>query len=127
MRLLPFLFIVLLPVSASAQIGHDLTLFDEDGDRFILTLNGQVMNDSAMSRITLTDLLESGSLLDIRYPDQPGFHVQKTRFHFAGSSPYPVIVTYSIRTRKGQKRLRYRSRLFKIVPGAPIIIQKEPN
>ena len=74
----------LIAFFANAQIGPvgHLTIFSEDGDRFTLILNGEIINDEPQTNLRVEDLNQPFSF----FPNLTCSHhlVYKTRYFVTG-------------------------------------------
>ena len=58
MRKITFSLLFMLLVSAlnAQSIGHDLTIFAEEGEKFTLFINGQQINEQPQSSVSVKDI-----------------------------------------------------------------------
>lgn len=119
------LFAGLLACTLHAQIGHDLTVFSEDGLPFTLTLNGQVINAEPATSVTAKDVSFGFARVAVNFADEaiPGLERKNLQIATPGTAPSgPVAVVYAIKEKKGEQKLRFVSRSPKHLQQAPVII-----
>jgi|GEM_PF-3070581 len=119
------LAISLLGCTLHAQIGHDVTVFSEDGLPFTLVLNGQVINTEPATSVTAKDVNFGFARVEARFADQaiPGIERKNLQIATPGTAPSgPVAVVYAIKEKKGEQKLRFVSRSPKHIQQAPVII-----
>lgn len=99
------------------QAGH-LTIFSEDGDKFTLILNGEVVNDVPQTNLRVEDLNQPYYNAKIRFADQSLAEVGKNNLMITDADGNFADVTYKIKRDKnktGKMKLNY----FSAVPVQP--------
>ncbi len=111
--------------AAQAQtIGHDLTIWSEDGHKFTLYLNGQQMNETPSASVLCTNLTYDYAHSRIVFEDAALPVIErkitqiKTNPNYAVASTVYKIVT----TKKGELDLRFGSSNQKVIAPASTVI-----
>lgn len=123
--LLFVLSLVCLPFMVQAQIGHDLTVYSEDGLPFTLIMNGRTINEEPAASVTAKDINFSFVKLAVTFVDEsvPMLERKNVQIATPGTAPSgPVAVVYAIKEKKGEQKLRFVSRSPKHIQHAPVII-----
>lgn len=108
-----------------AQVGHDVTVFTEDGQLFTLIINGQALNPEPATSVTAQDINFDFARVEVQFADQaiPGIVRKNLQIATPGTAPSgPVAVVYAIKEKKGERKLRFVSRSPKHIQHAPVII-----
>lgn len=109
---------LLLSVATFAQpgaIGH-LTIFSEDGDKFTLILNGEIINDTPQTNLRVEDLNQPYYNAKIRFADQSLTEISKNNLTIADADGNFTDVTYKI---KRDKNNRTKMNYFSAIPVQP--------
>ncbi len=106
-RLFLMLFI-LLPVLSFGQ-GSSLTIFSEDGDKFILFLNGHQQNNVGQTNLRLDGLSQPYYKARIVFEDKSKSQIDKNIAVNDPATNAPVDVVYRIKNKDGDMKLRYYS------------------
>lgn len=115
--LLAFLFISCF---SFAQFGH-LSIFSEDGDKFILILNGEQINDIPQSNLRVEDLNQPYYNAKIKFEDKTLAEITKNNLMLTDVDGVFSDVTYKIKRDKNNKtkaKLNY----FSSIPVQPDFI-----
>ena len=119
------LSIACLSFTAQAQIGHDLTVYSEDGLPFTVVMNGQTINAEPATSVTAKDFNFDFVKLVITFVDEAIPPIERKNLQIAtpGTAPSgPVAVVMAIKEKKGEQKLRFVSRSPKHIQNAPVII-----
>ncbi len=111
--------------TVQAQIGHDLTVYSEDGLLFTLVMNGQTLNAEPATSVTAKDISFGFVKLEVTFVDEAIPKIERKNVQIAtpGTAPSgPVAVVYAIKEKKGEQNLRFVSRSSKHIQNAPVII-----
>ncbi|MGB3868129.1 MAG: hypothetical protein WA937_01565 [Flavobacteriales bacterium] len=114
-----------LSLTMQAQIGHDITVFSEDGLPFTLILNGQTINAEPSTSVTAKDINFDFVKVEVNFVDAAIPRIERKNVQIAtpGTAPSgPVAVVYAIKEKKGEQKLRFVSRSPKHIQNAPVII-----
>lgn len=118
------LFALLLISSFSfaqySPVGH-LTIFSEDGDKFQLILNGEVINDTPQSNLRVEDLNQPYYSAKIRFQDKTVGEISKNNLMIADADGNFSDVTYKIK-RDRNNRSKAKLNYFSAVPVNPDFI-----
>jgi hypothetical protein len=104
-----FLLLIILgfmPVLLFAQ-GASLTIFSEDGDKFILFLNGQQQNNVSQTNLRLDGLSQPYYKARIVFDDPAKGAIDKSIPVNDPSTNAPADVVYKIKNKDGEMKLRY--------------------
>ena len=107
-KLFALLFLALLPQLLFAQ-GASLTIFSEDGDKFILFLNGQQQNNTGQTNLRLDGLTQPYYKAKIVFEDKAKGQVEKNIPVNDPATNAPADVVYRIKNKDGEMKLRYYS------------------
>ena len=118
--LLAFLLISSISFSQIGPVGH-LTIFSEDGDRFTLILNGEVINDTPQTNLRVEDLNQPYYNAKIRFEDKTLADVSKNNLMIADVDGIFSDVTYKIRRDKNNKT-KMKLNYFSSIPVQPDFI-----
>lgn len=120
--------LLLLAFSAQAQIAHDLTVYSDDGQKFIMYAQGKQLNESYASNIEIKNI-EHDMLRDVRIVFENGDLPPIERKFFQIGNPgtgseteLPVACIYKITLKKGKYKLRFAGRSNKKIQGNDTII-----
>lgn len=118
------LFAVLLISAISfaqySPVGH-LTIFSEDGDKFQLLLNGELINDTPQSNLRVEDLNQPYYSAKIRFEDKTVTEISKNNLMIADADGNFSDVTYKIKRDKNN-RSKMKLNYFSAVPVNPDFI-----
>lgn len=127
-----YLLIFLLPfvvINVQAQIGHDLTIFSEDGFKFTVTFNGTKMNETPLSTVVMNDIHNDYGKAKIVFEDVSIPPIERNILQIKSASNQagaPESVVYEIRkNKKDELVLRWASASLKKIQPQTIIIQQE--
>lgn len=97
--------LALLPAFSFAQfqVGGNLTIFSEDGDKFFLILNGERQNDDAQTNIRIEDLVQPYYSAKIEFLDKSILPLTKKNLMISDADGKLMDVTYKIRKDKMNK------------------------
>lgn len=122
------LFLITTVLTASAQVGHDLTVFSADGLRFTLTLNGWQVNDEPQSQVIAGDIMNDYVKAVVRFENESIEPIVRNilQLKSVNSGGWPEAVVYELVEKKGKQVLRWRSATRKHVqPVQTVIIREE--
>ena len=108
LRLLTLLFIAFMPLFSLAQ-GSSLTIFSEDGDKFILYLNGVQQNNVSQTNLRLDGLTQPHYKAKIVFDDKAKGNVDKNIQVVDPATSAPADIVYKIKNKDGEMKLRYYS------------------
>ena len=115
--------LLLFTISTFAQLfpaGH-LTIFSEDGDKFTLILNGEVINDAPQTNLRVEDLNQPYYNAKIRFEDKNLIDISKNNLMIADVDGFYSDVTYKIRRDKNNKT-KMKMNFFSAIPVQPDFI-----
>jgi hypothetical protein len=118
--LLVMLMISTLSFAQFVPIGH-LNIFSEDGDRFTLILNGEVINDVPQTNLRVEDLNQPYYNAKIRFEDKTLLDVSKNNLMITDPDGIFMDVTYKIRRDKNN-RTKMKMNYFSAIPVVPDFI-----
>ncbi len=104
-KIFTYLAVFFISCSAFSQInsvGH-LTIFSEDGDKFTLILNGEVINDTPQTNLRVEDLNQQYYNAKIKFADQTLQDVSKNNLMLVDVDGIFSDVTYKIKRDKNNK------------------------
>lgn len=118
-----FSAILLFTSLSFAQIGPvgHLTIFSEDGDRFTLILNGEVINDVPQTNLRVEDLNQPYYNAKIRFEDKTLMDITKNNLMLTDVDGIFSDVTYKIRRDKNNKT-KMKLNYFSSIPVRPDFI-----
>lgn len=123
-RILFFLLALLLFSEAFSQpgtpAGH-LTIFSEDGDKFQLYLNGELMNDEPQTNLRVEDLNQPYYNARVTFEDKNRTDITKNNLMIADADGIFADVTYKIKRDKNIKT-KMKMNYFSSVPVRPDFI-----
>ncbi len=95
----------LITFIANAQIGPvgHLTIFSEDGDRFTLILNGEIINDEPQTNLRVEDLNQPYYNAKVKFADQTLADISKNNLMLTDVDGIFSDVTYKIKRDKNSK------------------------
>src|ERR1019366_4079158 len=108
LKLFVLLFTAFLPLLSFAQ-GASLTIFSEDGDKFILFLNGQQQNNAGQTNLRLDGLTQPYYKAKIVFEDKAKGQVEKNIPVNDPATNQPADVVYRVKNKDGEMKLRYYS------------------
>ncbi|MBF6642286.1 DUF4476 domain-containing protein [Flavobacterium sp. J49] len=118
------LVLVLISASTFAQlngpVGH-LTIFSEDGDKFTLILNGEVINDVPQTNLRVEDLNQPYYNAKIRFEDKSLMDISKNNLMLTDVDGIFSDVTYKIKRDKNNKT-KMKLNYFSSIPVRPDFI-----
>lgn len=118
---------ILLCLNISAQISHDVTVFNETGEKFTLVLNGKKINDEPSENVFIEDVHYDFANTVITFEDSSIPTIKKKVMQIADvEHKAPCSVVYKIKTdKKGRRKLRFSSRSDKKIQPKETVIIKE--
>lgn len=127
-------FSLFFSTTTTAQIGHDLEIYSENGLKFTLILNGRTMNEEPVSTIQVVNTDKDYVHAKIIFENQSIPPIEKKALQLADpaerttKSPVSVVMKI-IENKKGEQVLRFASRSHKkIQSGTDIyIIESNPQ
>lgn len=99
--IIPLLFITFLGFSQIQPVGH-LTIFSEDGDRFQLVLNGELINDVPQTNLRVEDLNQPYYNAKIIFENKQLSEISKNNLMIADVDGIFSDVTYKIKRDKNK-------------------------
>lgn len=122
-KIITFLFLLLLSTNTFSQIGPvgHLTIFSEDGDKFSLVLNGELINDVPQTNLRVEDLNQPYYNAKIIFADKSLMDVSKNNLMLTDVDGIFSDVTYKIKRDKnkaGKMKMNY----FSAIPVQPNFI-----
>lgn len=111
---------LLITTASFAQpgpVGH-LTIFSEDGDKFTLILNGEVINDTPQTNLRVEDLNQPYYNAKIRFADQTLQDITKNNLMLTDVDGVFSDVTYKIKRDKNNKT-KMKMNYFSSIPVQP--------
>jgi hypothetical protein len=100
------LLAIVLPMLSFAQ-GASLTIFSEDGDKFILYLNGSQQNTVSQTNLRLDGLSQAFYKAKIVFDDKTKAPIDKNIAVNDPATNQPSDVVYKIKNKDGEMKLRY--------------------
>ncbi|MGV3697433.1 DUF4476 domain-containing protein [Flavobacterium sp.] len=118
-------FILMIAVSTASfsqrgPVGH-LTIFSEDGDKFTLILNGEVINDVPQTNLRVEDLDQPYYNAKIRFEDKSLMDLTKNNLELTDIDGIFCDVTYKIKRDKNNKS-KMKMNYFSSIPVRPNFI-----
>jgi len=101
-------------------VGH-LTIFSEDGDKFTLILNGEIINDVPQTNLRVEDLNQPYYNAKIRFEDKSLMDITKNNLMLTDVDGIFADVTYKIRRDKNNKT-KMKMNYFSSIPVQPDFI-----
>ena len=101
-------------------VGH-LTIFSEDGDKFTLILNGEIINDTPQTNLRVEDLNQPYYNAKIRFEDKTLTDVSKNNLMLTDVDGIFSDVTYKIKRDKNNKT-KMKMNYFSSIPVQPDFI-----
>src|SRR5580704_5080421 len=98
--------VALFPALAFAQ-GGSLTIFSEDGDKFILFLNGAQQNNASQANLRLDGLTQQYYKAKIVFDDKAKAPIDKNISVTDAATNQPADVVYKIKNKDGDMKLRF--------------------
>lgn len=118
------LALLLISFSTLAQlngpVGH-LTIFSEDGDKFTLILNGEVINDVPQTNLRVEDLNQPYYNAKIKFEDKSLMDISKNNLMLTDVDGIFSDVTYKIKRDKNNKT-KMKLNYFSSIPVRPDFI-----
>ena len=118
--LLALLLISSLSFSQFGPVGH-LTIFSEDGDKFTLILNGEIINDEPQTNLRVEDLNQPYYSAKIKFADATLADISKSNLMLTDYDGKFTDVTYKIKSDKNNKTKR-KLNFFSAIPVRPDFI-----
>jgi hypothetical protein len=118
--LLLFLGLTSLSFGQNGPVGH-LTIFSEDGDKFTLILNGEVINDTPQTNLRVEDLNQPFYNAKVKFADQTLQDVSKNNLMITDVDGVFSDVTYKIKRDKNNKT-KMKLNYFSSIPVQPNFI-----
>ncbi len=115
--LLAFLLVSSLSFAQIGPVGH-LTIFSEDGDKFTLILNGEVINDTPQTNLRVEDLNQPYYNAKIKFADASLTEITKNNLMISDADGNFADVTYKIRRDKNNKT-KMKMNYFSAIPVQP--------
>ncbi len=106
LKLSALLFIALFPLLSFAQ-GSALTIFSEDGDKFILYLNGVQQNNASQVNLRMEGLTQQFYKAKIVFDDKSKAPIEKSVPVTNPGTTEPADIVYKIKNKDGEMKLRY--------------------
>ncbi|WP_412476202.1 DUF4476 domain-containing protein [Flavobacterium sp. TBRC 19031] len=118
--LMTLLLVSTYSFSQSGQVGH-LNIFSEDGDRFTLILNGEVINDTPQTNLRVEDLNQPYYNVKIKFEDTALSDISKNNLMITDVDDVFSDVTYKIKRDKNNKT-KMKLNYFSSIPVRPDFI-----
>jgi len=119
--LLALLLVSLLSFAQrNGAVGH-LTIFSEDGDKFTLILNGEVINDTPQTNLRVEDLNQPYYNAKIKFEDKTLADISKNNLMLTDVDGVFADVTYKIKRDKNNKT-KMKLNYFSSIPVQPDFI-----
>lgn len=109
-----------LSIAQMGPVGH-LTIFSEDGDKFTLILNGEVINDVPQTNLRVEDLNQPYYNAKIKFEDKSLMDISKNNLMLTDVDGVFSDVTYKIRRDKNNKT-KMKLNYFSSIPVQPDFI-----
>ena len=127
MRKITFSLLFMLLVSAlnAQSIGHDLTIFAEEGEKFTLFINGQQINEQPQSSVSVKDISSNTVHSKIVFENSEITALEKKYLLLAEPGPgekRPVSVVYKLKKKKEEYKLAFVNRSSKVLQQNNVII-----
>ena len=104
----------------NGAVGH-LTIFSEDGDKFTLILNGEVINDTPQTNLRVEDLNQPYYNAKIKFEDKNLADISKNNLMLTDVDGVFADVTYKIKRDKNNKT-KMKLNYFSSIPVQPDFI-----
>lgn len=117
---LTLLFIAVASYAQPETAGH-LTIFSEDGDKFTLILNGEVINDEPQTNLRVEDLNQPYYNAKIKFEDKSLADISKNNLQLTDVDGIFSDVTYKIKRDKNSKS-KMKMNYFSSIPVRPNFI-----
>lgn len=114
------LLITSLSYAQLGPVGH-LTIFSEDGDKFTLILNGEVINDVPQTNLRVEDLNQPYYNAKIKFEDKTLMDITKNNLMLTDVDGVFADVTYKIKRDKNNKT-KMKLNYFSSIPVQPDFI-----
>lgn len=115
--LLLLFFVSTFAFSQNSPVGH-LTIFAEDGDKFTLILNGEIVNDTPQSNLRVEDLNQPYYSAKIKFENQSLTEISTNNLMISNADGEFSDVTYKIKRDKNNKT-KMKMNFFSSVPVQP--------
>lgn len=110
-------FITFIAAAQPGAFGH-LTIFSEDGDKFTLILNGELINDVPQTNLRVEDLNQPYYNAKIKFEDQSLIEISKNNLTLTDADGIFTDVTYKIKRDKNNKS-KMKMNFFSAIPVQP--------
>ncbi|MBP6557217.1 MAG: DUF4476 domain-containing protein [Flavobacterium sp.] len=120
MTLAALVLITSLSFAQLGPVGH-LTIFSEDGDKFTLILNGEVINDVPQTNLRVEDLNQPYYNAKIKFEDKSLMDISKNNLLLTDVDGIFSDVTYKIKRDKNNKT-KMKLNYFSSIPVRPDFI-----
>ena len=114
------LFFAVMAFAQNGPVGH-LTIFSEDGDKFTLILNGEIINDEPQTNLRVEDLNQPYYSAKIKFQDETLADITKSNLMLTDYNGTFADVTYKIRRDKNNKK-KLKMNYFSSIPVRPDFI-----
>jgi hypothetical protein len=122
--IISFLFITVTRIQAQT-IGHDLTIFAEEGELFILIINGAKINEQPQASVSVQNITSNNVNAKIVFADENIPVIEKKYLLLAEpgvGDKRPVATVYKIKKKKEEYKLSFVSRSPKTLLQNNVII-----
>jgi hypothetical protein len=122
-RKITLLVVLMVSTLNFAQIGPygHLNVFSEDGDKFTLILNGEVINDTPQSNLRVEELNQPYYNAKVKFADNTLMDISKNNLMITDADGIFMDVTYKIRRDKNNKT-KLKMNYFSSIPVVPDFI-----
>lgn len=117
---LALLLVTSISFAQPGMVGH-LTIFSEDGDKFTLILNGEVINDVPQTNLRVEDLNQPYYNAKIKFEDNTLADISKNNLMLTDVDGIFADVTYKIKRDKNNKT-KMKMNYFSSIPVQPDFI-----
>ena len=112
-----------------AQIGHDVEIYSEGGEKFTVTMNGRLLNEEPASRVEVKNIHYQNVRVTIDFETEGIPNMEEKYLNISNPEPTekdkPVINVYRIVEKKGTYKLRLDDRSNKMIQTNTVIINQE--
>lgn len=117
-----------LPVFAQNAVGHDLTVWSDEGLNFTLYFNGQKMNETPTANLVCNNVMQDYVHAVVKFEDTSIPDIERKIFQIKMNSNYQLFTTvYKITQKKNGRDFKWVSSNEKVyVPNQTVIIQNNP-
>ena len=128
-KITTFIFaLMIFSVYGYSQISHNFTVYSEDGLEFTLIVNGQKVNETPQSNVTLVNTNNNYVNVKIIFKNSDLPSIKRKNIQIAypeQGNNTPVATVYKIKEKKGKYKLRFVSRSDKKIQANETIIIKD--